>query len=70
MILLYFDPSLGAMIVQAIVAGVAAVVLFSKNAMYKVKLFFGLIKQDDNDDVFDDINIKDSDLENKNSSDS
>ena len=68
---LYFDPGLGAMIAQAVVAAVAAVVLFSKNLMYKVKLFFGLVKHnDEKDDVFDEINIKDSDLENKNSSDS
>jgi len=59
------------MIAQAVVAAVAAVVLFSKNLMYKVKLFFGLVKHnDEKDDVFDEINIKDSDLENKNSSDS
>ena len=71
MIFLYFDPGLGAMIAQAVVAAVAAVVLFSKNLMYKVKLFLGLVKHnDEKDDVFDEINIKDSDLENKNSSDS
>lgn len=68
---LYFDPGLGAMIAQAVVAAVAAVVLFSKNLMYKVKLFFGLVKyKDDKDDVFDDIDIEDSNLENKNSIDS
>lgn len=68
---LYFDPGLGAMIAQAVVAAVAAVVLFSKNLMYKVKLFFGLVKyNDDKDDVFDDIDIEDSNLENKNSIDS
>lgn len=68
---LYFDPGLGAMIAQAVVAAVAGVVLFSKNLMYKVKLFFGLVKyKDDKDDVFDDINIEDSNLENKNSIDS
>ena len=71
MIFLYFDPGLGAMIAQAVVAAVAAVVLFSKNLMYKVKLFFGLVKHnDEKDDVFDEINIKDSELENKDSSDS
>ncbi|WP_339626855.1 hypothetical protein [uncultured Winogradskyella sp.] len=62
---LYFDPGLGAMIIQAIIAAVAGVVLFSKNVMYKIKLFLGLQKQD-KDDVFDDIEIKDSDVENKN----
>lgn len=64
---LYFDPGLGAMIVQAIIAAVAGVVLFSKNLMYKIKLFLGIAKKTD-DDVFDDIDIKDSDIENKNSS--
>ena len=64
---LYFDPGLGAMIIQAIIAAVAGVVLFSKNLMYKIKLFFGLAKST-KDDVFDDIEIKDSDIENQNSS--
>jgi len=62
---LYFDPGLGAMIIQAVIAAVAGVVLFSKNVMYKIKLFLGLQKED-KDDVFDDIEIKDSDVENKN----
>lgn len=44
MMFLYFDPGLGAMIVQAIVAAAAGIVLFSKNFMYKVKSFFGLTK--------------------------
>ncbi|MAB48033.1 MAG: hypothetical protein CMC05_05335 [Flavobacteriaceae bacterium] len=67
MIFLYFDPGLGAMIVQAIIAAVAGVVLFSKNLMYKIRLFLGLAKKD-KEDVFDDINVKDSDIENKNTS--
>ena len=67
MIHLYFDPGLGAMIVQTIIAAVAGVVLFSKNLMYKIKLFLGIAKKN-NDDVFDDIDVKDSDIENKNSS--
>jgi hypothetical protein len=62
---LYFDPGLGAMIIQAIIAAVAGVILFSKNVMYKIKLLLGLAKED-KDDVFDDIDIKDSDVENKN----
>ena len=61
---LYFDPGLGAMIVQAVIAAVAGVVLFSKNLMYKVKLFFGLIKDSDSE-LFDDINVEDPDIENK-----
>jgi hypothetical protein len=64
---LYFDPGLGAMIIQAIIAAVAGVVLFSKNLMYKIKLFLGISKPIE-DDVFDDIEIKDSDIENKKSS--
>jgi hypothetical protein len=44
MMFLYFDPGLGAMLVQAIVAAAAGIVLFSKNFMYKVKSFFGLTK--------------------------
>ena len=62
---LYFDPSLGAMIVQALVAAVAGVILFSKGLMYKIKAFFGLGKS--NDDLFDDIEVKDSDQENNKS---
>lgn len=64
---LYFDPSIGAMIVQAIVAAVAGVVLFSKGLMFKIKSFLGLIKHDN--DLFDDIEIKDSDIENKQTGD-
>ncbi|AXO81444.1 hypothetical protein DZC78_13940 [Olleya aquimaris] len=60
---LYFDPGLGAMIIQSIVAAVAAILLFSKNILYKVKAFFGLTKKD-NDELFDDINIKESDTDN------
>ena len=67
MYLLYFDPGLGAMIIQGIIAAVAGVVLFSKNLMYKIKLFFSLVKKED--DLFDDINIEDSDVENKTTSD-
>jgi hypothetical protein len=62
---LYFDPGLGAMIIQAIVAAVAGVLLFSKNVLYKLKLFFGLVKEED---MFDDIDISDIDEENKNDS--
>ena len=67
MIILYFDPGLGAMIIQAIIAAVAGVILFSKNLMYKIKLFLGISKHN-KDDVFDDIEIKDSEIENNDSS--
>ena len=61
MYFLYFDPGLGAMIVQAVVAAAAGVLLFSKNAWYKVKAFFGLLKEDD--DAYDSIDIDDNDSE-------
>jgi hypothetical protein len=51
MSLLYFDVGLGAMIVQGIVAAVAAVILISKSAMYRIKLFFGLVKESDYDSI-------------------
>ncbi len=62
MYFLYFDPGLGAMIAQAVVAGIAGVLLFSRNLMYKVKSFFGLIKEED--DSFDSIDIDEKDTEN------
>jgi hypothetical protein len=65
---LYFDPGLGAMIIQAIVAAVAGVILFSKNLMYKIKSFLGISKPQE-DELFDDIDIEDTDIENKKTSD-
>jgi hypothetical protein len=59
---LYFDPGLGAMIAQAVVAAAAGVLLFSKNVMYKVKSFFGMIKEED--DSFDSIDIDEQDTDN------
>lgn len=61
MYFLYFDPGLGAMIAQALVAAAAGILLFSKNMMYKVKSFFGLIKEED--DTFDSIDIDEQDTE-------
>ncbi|MBT8256554.1 MAG: hypothetical protein KJO23_08440 [Bacteroidia bacterium] len=61
MIFMYFDPGLGAMIVQAVVATAAGILLFSKNAMYKVKSFFGLVK--DEDDSYDSIDIDEEDTD-------
>ncbi len=58
---LYFDPGLGAMIVQAIVAVAAGVILFSKNVMYKIKAFFGLLKKDE--DTYDSIDIDEQDTD-------
>ncbi|MBT3872121.1 MAG: hypothetical protein HOF75_05810 [Flavobacteriaceae bacterium] len=60
---LYFDPGLGAMIVQAIVAVAAGVLLFSKNVLYKVKSFFGLVKEDDS---YDSIDVDEEDTEETN----
>ena len=65
---LYFDPGLGALLIQAIVAAVAGVVLFSKNLMYKIKAFLGIIKKDDQD-LFEDIDVNESEIENKKSGD-
>ncbi|MBP93351.1 MAG: hypothetical protein CMC55_04460 [Flavobacteriaceae bacterium] len=63
MYFLYFDPSMGAMIVQAIVATIAGVILFSKNLIFKIKTFLGLNKHQD--DFYEDINIDDSDVDKK-----
>lgn len=60
---LYFDPGLGAMIVQAIVAVAAGVLLFSKNVLYKLKSFFGLVKEDDS---YDSIDVDEEDTEETN----
>lgn len=65
--ILYFDPGLGAMILQVLAAAIAGFVLFSKNVMYKIKSFLGMSKYDD--DVFDDIDVKDSDIESNSHSD-
>jgi hypothetical protein len=58
---LYFDPGLGAMIVQAVVAAAAGILLFSKNVMYKVKSFFGLIKE--KEDTYDSIDVEEEDTD-------
>mgnify|MGYP000243767660 FL=1 len=56
---LYFDPGLGAMIVQAAVAAAAGVLLFSKGVMYKVKGFLGLLKEEE--DTYDSIDLDEKD---------
>lgn len=58
---LYFDPGLGAMILQAVAAGVAGVLLFSKGVWFKVKSFFGLIKESTDD--YDNIEVEDKETE-------
>jgi len=60
-VFLYFDPGLGAMLVQALVAAAAGILLFSKGVMYKVKSFFGLLKKED--DTYDSIDIEEEDTE-------
>lgn len=60
---LYFDPGLGAMIVQAVVAAAAGILLFSKNVMYKVKSFLGLTKE--KEDSYNSIDIEEHDDENR-----
>ena len=60
---LYFDPGLGAMIVQAVVAVAAGVLLFSKYVLNKVKSFFGLVKEDDS---YDSIDVDEGDTEETN----
>jgi len=70
MTFLYFDPAMGAMIVQAIVAAIAGVLLFSKNLLLKVKVFLGIIKPKNEEGLFDDIEIENSEIEKKDSSDS
>jgi len=58
MIFLYFDPGLGAMLVQAVVAVAAGVLLFSKGVLYKLKSFFGMVKEDD---AYDSIDVDEED---------
>jgi hypothetical protein len=58
---LYFDAGTGAMIVQGLVAAAAGILLFSKGVMYKVKSFFGLMKEDE--DTYDSIDIEEKDTE-------
>jgi hypothetical protein len=58
---LYFDPGTGAMIVQGLVAAAAGILLFSKGVMYKVKSFFGLMKEEE--DTYDSIDVDEKDNE-------
>ena len=58
---LYFDAGIAAMLVQAVVAAAAGVLLFSKGVMYKVKSFFGLIKE--KEDTYDSIDFEEQDTD-------
>ena len=55
MIVLYFDPGLGAMLVQALIAAAASVIDFSKNVKAKIQNFFSNKKVEKPDQ--DSINI-------------
>ena len=55
MIVLYFDPGLGAMLVQALIAAAASVIVFSKNVKAKIQNFFSNKKVEKPDQ--DSINI-------------
>lgn len=59
---LYFDAGTGAMIVQGLVAAAAGILLFSKGVLYKVKSFFGLMKEEE-EDTYDSIDVDDKDTE-------
>lgn len=59
------------MIVQAVVAAAAGILLFSKGVMYKVKSFFGLVKENPDgqeDDAYDSIDVEEeeTDINDKN----
>ena len=58
---LYFDPGMGAMLVQGLVAAAAGILLFSKGVMYKVKSFLGLTKEEEDD--YDSIDVDEKDTE-------
>lgn len=57
MILLYFDPGTGALIVQFFAAAVAGVLLFYRTVLHKIKSIFG-IKDKKEDDFMDEIEKK------------
>lgn len=58
---LYFDAGIAAMLVQAVVAAAAGILLFSKGVMYKVKSFFGLVKEEE--DTYDSIDVEEKDTD-------
>ena len=58
---LYFDAGTGDMIVQVLLAAAAGILLFSKGVLYKVKSFFGLMKEEE--DTYDSIDVDDKDTE-------
>lgn len=54
---------MGAMIVQGLVAAAAGILLLSKGVLYKVKSFFGLMKEEEEEDTYDSIDVDDKDTE-------
>lgn len=50
---LYFDPGLGALLLQFFIAVVAGIALFYRKVTDKIKAFFGMKKE--RKDIFDDI---------------
>ena len=50
---LYFDPGLGALILQFLIAAVAGIALFYRSVLEKIKSIFGVKKN--RKDIFDDI---------------
>ena len=52
---LYFDPGLGALIVQALIAVFAGVALFYRSVIAKIKSLFGIKKAED--DIFEGIDV-------------
>ncbi len=62
MYFLYFDAGIAAMVVQAVVAAAAGIVLFSKGMMYRIKSFFGLVRE--NKDTYDSIDFEEQGAEN------
>ena len=50
---LYFDPGLGALILQFLIAVVAGIALFYRSVLRKIKSIFGIGKSPK--DIFDDI---------------
>jgi hypothetical protein len=59
MILLYFDPGTGALIVQFLAAAVAGVLLFYRTIVHKIKSIFG-VKDKEKDDFMDETDSKEN----------
>ncbi len=52
---LYFDPGLGALIVQVLIAAFAGVALFYRSVIAKIKSLFGIKKTEE--DIFEGIDV-------------